>query len=63
MEQKTYKAIRTALIDNYKTALTKVYQENIFNLKLQKQENVNLEIINKEIYFITNETISKYFDC
>ena len=68
MKQKTYKTQRKALIDNYKTALKKIYQENIFNLKLQKQENINLEninlkIINKEIYFIINETISKYFDC
>ena len=63
MEQKTYKTYKKTLIDNYKTALAKVYQENILNLKLQEQENINLEIINKEIYFIINETISKYFDC
>jgi len=62
MEQKTYKTYKKTLIDNYKTALAKVYQENILNLKLQEQENINLEIINKEIYFIINETISKYFD-
>jgi hypothetical protein len=63
MEQETYKTYKKTLIDNYKTALAKVYQENIFNLKSQEQENINLEIINKEIYFIINETISKYFDC
>ena len=63
MEQKTYKTIRTTLINNYKKALAKTYKENILNLKLQKQENINLEIINKEIYFIANEAINKYFDC
>jgi hypothetical protein len=63
MKQETYKTHRRALIDKYKTALSKAYQENIFNLKLQERENINLEIINKEIYFIINDTISKYFDC
>jgi hypothetical protein len=63
MEQKTYKTYKKALINNYKKALAKTYKENILNLKLQKQENINLEIINKEIYFIINETISKHFDC
>jgi hypothetical protein len=62
MNQEIYKNNKKLLINNYKKALKKVHKENIFNLKLQQQENINLEIINKEIYFIVNETISKYFD-
>jgi hypothetical protein len=66
MKQKTYKTYKKDLIDsiklinNYKINLFKAYQENISNLKLQKQENINLEIINKEIYFIIDESINKH---
>ena len=49
---KIYKNNKKLLINNYKKALKKVHKENIFNLKLQQQENINLEIINKEIYTI-----------
>jgi hypothetical protein len=63
MEQETYKTYKKTLINNYKTALAKVCQENILNLKLEEQKYIDLEIINKEIYFIANEAISKHFDC